>query len=210
MVKHTRKTNEKISNKKAKTDNKTLTQQSNTLERFFTISKVSNKEKVKRIWDDLNDEKKFLLEDEFAQMYEDWLYLLKDELVSKYYLNIKRQIASLKGRGINVLPQRNLRFRCFKTSLFDISVVIVGQDPYPNDADGLAFSSETIKPSLKKIFNLLEWDIEDMKWSRPKIGSLQKWSKNILLLNSILTVERENLVHIIDWDSRNLLIRLLS
>ncbi|CAG8842393.1 27986_t:CDS:2, partial [Racocetra persica] len=145
-----------------KTDNKTLTQQSNTLERFFTISK----------------------------MHEDWLYLLKGELVSEYYLNIKKQIISIEGRGIDVFPQRNLRFRCFKTSLFDISVVIVGQDPYPNDADGLIFSSETIKPSLKKIFNLLEWDIEDIKWSRPKIESLKKWSKNVLLLNSILTVER--------------------
>ncbi|CAG8800346.1 36523_t:CDS:1 [Racocetra persica] len=156
MVKRTRKTNEKISNKKAKTDNKTLTRQSNTLERFFIISKLSNKEKVKSIWDNLNDDRKFLLRDEFAQMHKDWLYLLKDELVSEYYLNIKRQIASIEGRGIDVLPQRNLRFRCFKTSSFDISVVIVGQNPYPNDADGLAFSSETIKPSFKKIFNLLE------------------------------------------------------
>ena len=190
MVKRTKKSDRKISNKKPKTDNKTTLQQSSTLERFFTISKISNKEKVKKIWDDLNDEKRFLLEDEYTQMHEDWLYLLKDELVSEYYLNIKRQIASIESRGIDVLPQRNLRFRCFKTSPFDISVVIVGQDPYPNDADGLAFSSETIKPSLKKIFNLLEWDIEDMKWSRPRIGSLEKWSKNVLLLNSILTVER--------------------
>ncbi|CAG8821313.1 16626_t:CDS:2, partial [Racocetra persica] len=99
-------------------------------------------------------------------MHEDWLYLLRDELVSEYYLNIKRQIASIEGRGIDVLPQRNLRFWCFKTFPFDISVVIVGQDPYPNDAD------------------------EDIKWSRPKIGSLEKWLKNVLLLNSILIVER--------------------
>ncbi|CAG8848924.1 22560_t:CDS:2, partial [Racocetra persica] len=148
MVKRAKKSDEKIFNKKTKTDNKTTLQQSSTLERFFTIN-------------------------EFAQMHEDWLYLLKDELVSDYYLNIKRQIASIESRGIDVLPQRNLRFRCFKTPPSDISVIIVGQDPYPNDADGLAFSSETIKPSLKKIFNLLEWDIEDMKWSRPKIGSLE-------------------------------------
>ncbi|CAG8847117.1 2037_t:CDS:1, partial [Racocetra persica] len=45
MVKHTKKPNEKISNKKIKTDNKTTPQQSSTLEIFFTISKVSNKEK---------------------------------------------------------------------------------------------------------------------------------------------------------------------
>ncbi|CAG8842711.1 11132_t:CDS:2, partial [Racocetra persica] len=164
MVKHAKKPDEKISNKKTKTDNKTTLQQSSTLEIFFTISKVSNKEKVKRIWDDLNEEKKFLLEDEFVQMHEDWLYLLKYELVSEYYLNIKKQITSIEGRGID--------------------------DSYPNDADGLAFSSKTIKLSLKKIFNLLEWDIEDMKWSRPKIRSLEKWLKNVLLLNSILTVER--------------------
>ncbi|CAG8849623.1 21813_t:CDS:1, partial [Racocetra persica] len=137
--KRTKKFDEKISNKKTKTDNKTTLQQSSTLERFFTISKVSNKEKVKSIWDNLNDEKKFLLKDEYIQMHKDWLYLLKDELVSEYYLNIKRQIGFIEDRGIDVLPQRNLRFQCFKISPFDISVVIVGQDPYPNDADGLAF-----------------------------------------------------------------------
>ena len=110
MVKRTKKSDEKISNKKTKTDHKTTLQQSSILERFFTISKVSNKEKVKRIWDDLNDKKKFLLKDEYTQMHEDWLYLLKDELVSDYYLNIKRQITSIEDRGIDILLQRNLRF----------------------------------------------------------------------------------------------------
>ena len=102
-------------------------------------------------------------------MHEDWIYLLKTELVSTYYLNIKKEIATIESRGIEILPPRRLRFRYFKTPPSDISVVIVGQDPYPNDADGLAFSSESIKPSLRKIFDLLEWDIEDKKWQMTNV-----------------------------------------
>ena len=32
--------------------------------------------------------------------------------------------------------------------------------------------------------------MEDKDWVQPKSGSLEKWSKNVLLINSILTVEK--------------------
>ena len=182
--------NEDSTNKKLKKSAKTFPKQNNTLENFIIVNHISTTEKVEKIWSGLNREEKLLLKDEFNQMHVDWLYLLKNELQTDYYLNIKRQIKIIEDKGIEILPPRNLRFRCFKYSPNDISVIIVGQDPYPNDADGLAFSSKSIKPSLRAVFNLLKWDLGAGNWKQPKTGSLEKWSKNVLLINSILTVEK--------------------
>jgi len=67
--------------------------------------------------------------------------------------------------------------------------VIVGQDPYhgPNQANGLAFSvnkdAKRIPPSLQNIFKELG--------QKPSHGDLTKWARQgVLLLNSVLTVER--------------------
>ena len=188
--KRTKKHKEKVTIKKQKHNINIFPEQNNTLDNFVDIEKISSKDKVKKIWDELDIEIKALLVDEFNQMHEDWINLLKNELTSSYYLNIKKQIINIENKGKEVLPPRKVRFRCFKTPPSDISVIIVGQDPYPNDADGLAFSSKNIKPSLRKIFDLLEWDLKDKNWVRPKSGSLEKWTKNVLLINSILTVEK--------------------
>ena len=177
-----KKTQEERTNKKRKGNN--------TIDSFLIITRLPNSEKVKKIWDGLNIEEQYLLTDEFKQMHDDWLYLLRNELRSEYYLNIKRKLSIIIDKGKEILPPRDVMFRCFNHSPENISAIIVGQDLYPNDADGLAFSSRLVRPSLKKIFDLLEWDMKDEGWVRPKTGSLEKWSKSILLLNSILTVEK--------------------
>ena len=75
----------------------------------------------------------------------------------------------------------------------DVKVIILGQDPYhgPGQAHGLSFSVETgikIPPSLQNIFTELQ---NDLGIKKPKHGNLEKWSnQGVLLLNSILTVER--------------------
>ena len=135
----------KNTNKKQKISKKVFPKQNNTLNSFVDIEKISNKDKVKKIWDDLDSEKKSLLADEFNQMHADWINLLKNELTSQYYLNIKRQIIDMENKGIEVLPPRNVRFRCFKTLLNNLLVIIVRQDPYLNNADGLVFSLKNIK-----------------------------------------------------------------
>jgi len=188
-IKRKEKADEEITNKRQNKKIKTLPNNNTTLNSFFILKKIPTKDRVKKIWDSLKEEEKFLLDDEFTQMHEEWLYLLKNELKSPHYLNIKRKLIERERKSI-VLPPKEQRFRCFRTSPNDISVIIVGQDPYPNDADGLAFSSKQIKPSLRKIFDLMEWDLKSKSWSRPKTGSLEKWSRDVLLLNSVLTVER--------------------
>ena len=169
-----KKTQEEHTNKKKKINRETLTKNNNTIESFLIITRLPNSERVKKIWDGLTTEEQYLLTDEFKQMHDDWLYLLRNKLRSEYYLNIKRKLSIIIDKGKEILPPRDVMFRCFNHSPKNISAIIVGQDPYPNDADGLAFSSRLVRPSLKKIFDLLEWDMKDKGWERPKNWFVRK------------------------------------
>jgi uracil-DNA glycosylase len=78
------------------------------------------------------------------------------------------------------------------TSLSQVKVVILGQDPYhgAHQAQGLSFSvAPGVKapPSLRNIFKELQRDLHQPV---PQSGSLEAWAKRgILLLNTCLTVE---------------------
>ena len=77
----------------------------------------------------------------------------------------------------------------------EVKVVILGQDPYHNfnQADGLAFSVsnfQSLPPSLINIFIEIE---NDLNIKIEKKGDLENIAKQgVLLLNSILTVEKNN------------------
>lgn len=79
------------------------------------------------------------------------------------------------------------------TSLENVNVVILGQDPYHGSmqAQGLAFSvSDEVKipPSLRNIYKELARDLGVMP---PQSGSLIRWAnQGVLLLNATLTVEQ--------------------
>lgn len=92
-----------------------------------------------------------------------------------------------------VFPPADLVFNAFKlTSLSDVKVVILGQDPYHNDgqAHGLSFSVPAgiaIPPSLRNIYSELKSDIAG--FDVPTHGDLTKWAQQgVLLLNATLTV----------------------
>lgn len=92
-----------------------------------------------------------------------------------------------------VFPPADLVFNAFKlTSLSDVKVVILGQDPYHNDgqAHGLSFSvpaGMAIPPSLRNIYSELKSDIAG--FDVPTHGDLTKWAQQgVLLLNATLTV----------------------
>ena len=103
--------------------------------------------------------------------------------------------AFLRGRlaaGATVFPDEPLMALRW-TSLPQVRVVILGQDPYhgPGQAEGLAFSvptGVTWPPSLRNV--LLEWHA-NTGLPLPKSGSLRPWARQgVLLLNSCLTVEQ--------------------
>lgn len=106
---------------------------------------------------------------------------------------ISRLLAIAEQSGIRVIPAIENVFTALTVAPSDISVVILGQDPYPNPghAIGLAFAvpegAQPLPGSLRNIFKEVESDI-----GRSSIAdcSLKKWiDQGVLLLNTSLTTE---------------------
>ncbi len=119
-----------------------------------------------------------------------WNDFLIQEKRKGYFKNLEAFIEE-EYRHQTVYPKQSDIFNVFKTELKDIKVVILGQDPYhnPNQANGLAFSSVKIPPSLRNIFKELH---DDLGVEIPLEGDLTVWQEEgVFLLNTILTV-REN------------------
>lgn len=120
-----------------------------------------------------------------------WDEILKEEFKKDYFVNIKKQ---LEKTNKIIYPKKENIFRALKlTDYNDVKVVILGQDPYhgENEANGLCFSVNKdvkIPPSLRNIFKELK---EDLNIERINTD-LSDWAmQGILLLNTILTVEKD-------------------
>ena len=124
-----------------------------------------------------------------------WSDILSEEKQKAYFKDTLAYVNNRREQGITVYPPKDLVFNAFSaTSLDDLKVVILGQDPYhgPNQAHGLCFSVlDGVKtpPSLRNIFKELCQDIEG--FSLPENGNLSRWAEQgVLLLNTVLTVEK--------------------
>ena len=91
-----------------------------------------------------------------------------------------------------IFPSEKLIFSAFNfTSLDQIKVVILGQDPYhgAGQANGFCFSVNDgvrMPPSLKNIFKEIKTDVG---CEIPFSGNLENWAKQgVFLLNATLTV----------------------
>lgn len=107
--------------------------------------------------------------------------------------SVIQTLSEYKSQGKEIYPKATDVFNAFKyCSYEDLSVVLVGQDPYPQPgiADGLAFScskSNKPQPSLRYIFD----EIERTTGSTNKDCDLKRWAEQgVLLLNIALTVEK--------------------
>ena len=92
-----------------------------------------------------------------------------------------------------VFPQQVDVFRAFNECPLDcLKVVIVGEEPYTNDADGLVFSVPDgipVPPSLWIIFSEICHDLHIAV--QHTNGNLVRWAQQgVLLLNSKLTIGR--------------------
>src|SRR5574344_215898 len=124
---------------------------------------------------------------------EEWDKILNIEYQKKYFVELKKFIDNEYKNKI-IYPKYDDVFRALKyTSYNDVSVVIIGQDPYHGEGEacGLAFSvnkDTKIPPSLRNIYKELYNDLGIIK----KDGDLSSWAKQgVLLLNSIMTVEKD-------------------
>ena len=121
----------------------------------------------------------------------EWDSVLESEFSSTEYLKL-REFLKKEYSSFDVFPGMYDIFNSMKITPFnDISVVIIGQDPYhePGQAMGLSFSvpkGEKIPPSLVNIYK--EITAETGK-TMPSHGDLTNWAKQgVLLLNAVLTV----------------------
>lgn len=99
-----------------------------------------------------------------------------------------------KKEGKIIYPPPESVFRVFTMDLYQIKLVLLGQDPYiqENQAMGLSFSvpsNERIPPSLQNIFKEISSNYP--KHYTFQHGNLTSWftREHIFLLNASLTVE---------------------
>lgn len=143
----------------------------------------------------LNPEQKQLLALEIGTMDESWLAVLKEELVSREFLDLKRFLKKEVESGKKVFPPSTDVYSWSRhTPLNKVKAVILGQDPYHNvnQAHGLCFSVRpptVAPPSLKNMYIALKRDYPDFKEPPNKGGLLTPWAdRGVLLLNTCLTV----------------------
>jgi len=131
-----------------------------------------------------------------APLAESWARHLDQEFEAPYMQALRDFLAREKAAHKVIYPHSSNWFRAFElTPLERARVVILGQDPYhgPGQAHGLCFSVRpgvATPPSLQNIYKELA---QDVAFSPVDHGFLESWARQgVLLLNSVLTVERGN------------------
>ena len=124
-------------------------------------------------------------------MHDSWKLFLNSEFAKPYFQELSSFLHQAYQNKI-IFPPKQKVFKAFTTDLNQVSVVILGQDPYhtPGVAHGLAFSvnhGQAIPPSLVNIYKEIDNDIG--RHHNPD-GNLTPWQEQgVLLLNNVLTVE---------------------
>ena len=114
-----------------------------------------------------------------AALSNDWLEPMSVEFKKPYYKELYNKVVE-EYSNYQVYPPKDEIFSAFElTSLKDVKVVIIGQDPYHNinQAHGLCFSVKhgvDIPPSLVNIYKELS---DDIGCYIPNNGYLVKWAK---------------------------------
>lgn len=121
-----------------------------------------------------------------------WDIILDDEMKKDYFRKLGTFVKQEYQHKV-IFPAYGDIFNALRYTDYDqVKVVILGQDPYHGDgeAHGLSFSvQEGVRrpPSLQNIFKELEADLGIKRDHTNLVG----WAEQgVLLLNSIMTVER--------------------
>ena len=123
----------------------------------------------------------------------DWDDILKDVYQKEYFGKIKDKVRYEYNHKTIFPPANKVFYALRMTPYKSVKVVILGQDPYHGvgEANGLCFSvNHGIKmpPSLNNIYKELYSDLGITRTDT----DLTDWaSQGVLLLNSVLTVEKD-------------------
>jgi len=139
-----------------------------------------------------------MLQEKPGQLHPSWQAVIGEELNQPYMQSLRAFLKQEKAAGKTIYPPSPLIFNAFNHTPFDkVRVVIIGQDPYHGQdnglpqAHGLSFSVPAgvrLPPSLQNIYKEIETDL-NIKMS--KNGDLTPWAEQgVLLLNATLTVEQ--------------------
>lgn len=122
----------------------------------------------------------------------DWLEAVGGEFRKQYYKELYTFVKQEYSTRVVYPPAEDIFTALHLTSLQDVKVLILGQDPYHNErqAHGLSFSvlpdQKDIPPSLQNIYKELK---DDLGCYVPDNGYLKKWAgQGVLMLNTVLTV----------------------
>lgn len=129
-----------------------------------------------------------------VRLHPGWLEPLKAAFEAPYMQLLRSFLVAEKAAGKRIFPNGGDWFRALDLTPPDrVRVVILGQDPYHGDgqAHGLCFSvlpGVRPPPSLVNIYKELQTDLDIAPAAH---GHLDAWARQgVLLLNSVLTVER--------------------
>ena len=143
------------------------------------------------------------IQEKFIDKLDDWGLILWNTIHSPVFVEPIEALMADSKEGKKFTPKFKDLFKAYELCKYnDLKVVIVGQDPYPQEgvADGIAFScSKTNKeqPSLRYIFDELQTQYPDAT----RDCDLSRWAKQgVLMLNTALTCEVDNIgSHVNIW-----------
>lgn len=134
-----------------------------------------------------------------VQIHESWQAVLAEYFDKPEFNALTERVrADYLDKSKTVYPPPTDIFRAFNETHFeDVSVVILGQDPYhgPGQAHGLCFSvpeGVATPPSLLNIFKEIQSDICEQRGETSlQSTDLTRWAKQgVFLLNAVLSVLR--------------------
>ncbi len=126
--------------------------------------------------------------------YKNWQDFLKAEFEKPYYKELEDKVKEEEEKYV-VYPKKEDRLNAFNfTTLENLKVVILGQDPYINEGEamGLSFSvpeGKKIPPSLRNIFKEIENTTGCDKKTSGDLTYLAK--QGVFLFNCALTVREK-------------------
>lgn len=155
-------------------------------------------------------------------MNKEWLDFLQQELSKDYMVELKKFIDT-ERQTKKVVPDSSITFNYMNLCPYDrLKVIIIGDAPFPEGNDGLAFSYNGFNPpeenkdllyeAFRDYFGAWPNNVEVRKRLFPTTN-LMEWAKQgVLLMNMVNTCTEDRFAHRMKgWESFNTaLLRMLN